>query len=464
MSPIPFLSAILIFFTSATTSFASADDYNILSAYQVLQQYGFPQGLLPKGVTGYELNRDTGEFSAHWNGTCKFNLEGSYSLEYKSTISGIISKERLKNLKGVSVKVLFFWLNIVEVVRDGDELQFSVGIASANFPIDNFEESPQCGCGLNLLEGYDFPVGLLPNGVLGYKLDNFTGTFFAYLNGSCSFTVDSYELKYNPIIAGKITSNKLYYLSGIEVKIAFFWLKIVSVTRNNDELEFSVGFASANFDVSNFEESPTCGCGFDCVGYGNAAMKGTTKLSNRLVSFSSKNRKTRIETMSHTAILIAVAVAVVMLSQLVTSSPDVEDKRSAYEVLQDFDLPMGILPKGVNSYELDRSNGRFYAHFNGSCSFSLEGSYQLKYKSTISGYISKDKLTKLTGVSVKVLFLWLNIVEVVRDGNDLEFSVGLASASFSIDNFFECPQCGCGLNCNNGQVRKLKFNPSVSSI
>ncbi|KAM6540929.1 hypothetical protein CsatB_005376 [Cannabis sativa] len=168
--------------------------------------------------------------------------------------------------------------------------------------------------------------------------------------------------------------------------------------------------------------------------------------------------------MSHTAILIAVAVAVVMLSQLVTSSPDVEDKRSAYEVLQDFDLPMGILPKGVNSYELDRSNGRFYAHFNGSCSFSLEGSYQLKYKSTISGYISKDKLTKLTGVSVKVLFLWLNIVEVVRDGNDLEFSVGLASASFSIDNFFECPQCGCGLNCNNGQVRKLKFNPFVSSI
>ncbi|XP_030486487.2 uncharacterized protein LOC115703128 isoform X2 [Cannabis sativa] len=113
-----------------------------------------------------------------------------------------------------------------------------------------------------VLEGYDFPVGLLPKGVLGYKLDNFTG---------------------------KITSNKLYYLSGIEVKIAFFWLKIVSVTRNNDELEFSVGFASANFDVSNFEESPTCGCGFDCVGYGNAAMKDTTKLSNRLVSFSYLN-------------------------------------------------------------------------------------------------------------------------------------------------------------------------------
>ncbi|XP_062088906.1 uncharacterized protein At5g01610-like isoform X2 [Humulus lupulus] len=154
--------------------------------------------------------------------------------------------------------------------------------------------------------------------------------------------------------------------------------------------------------------------------------------------------------MSPTAILFVVIV--VMLSPVATSSSDGEGKRSAYEVLQDYDLPIGILPKGVNSYELDRGNGKFHAYFNDSCSFSLEGSYQLKYKSTITGVISKDKLTKLTGVSVKVFFLWLNIVEVVRDGSDLEFSVGLASASFSIDNFFECPQCGCGLNCNNGQA------------
>ncbi|XP_062088919.1 uncharacterized protein LOC133795485 [Humulus lupulus] len=77
-----------------------------------------------------------------------------------------------------------------------------------------------------VLEGYDFPVGLLPSGVLGYKLDNST--------------------------AGKITNNKLYYLSGIEVKVAIFWLSLVSVTRNNDELEFSVGLANTDFPVSNF--------------------------------------------------------------------------------------------------------------------------------------------------------------------------------------------------------------------
>ncbi|GMI83576.1 hypothetical protein like AT4G02360 [Hibiscus trionum] len=80
----------------------------------------------------------------------------SYELSYKSTIQGVISPGKLSNLKGVSVKVLFFWLNIVEVVHGGDEMQFSVGIASANFPIDNFYESSQCGCGFdcNRLNGF----------------------------------------------------------------------------------------------------------------------------------------------------------------------------------------------------------------------------------------------------------------------------------------------------------------------
>lgn len=119
-----------------------------LSAYDVLQQYGFPPGLLPKGVTGYALNRETGQFSAYLEGSCSFNIE-SYTLKYKSTISGVISNRKLSNLKGVTVKVLILWLNIVEVVRDGDELDFSVGIASANFGVENFLESPQCGCGFD---------------------------------------------------------------------------------------------------------------------------------------------------------------------------------------------------------------------------------------------------------------------------------------------------------------------------
>ncbi|XP_050235564.1 uncharacterized protein LOC126685683 [Mercurialis annua] len=145
---------------------------------------------------------------------------------------------------------------------------------------------------------------------------------------------------------------------------------------------------------------------------------------------------------------------------------DTSDAQSAYEALAGYGFPIGILPKGVVSYELDRTTGSFRANFNGSCSFALEGSYQLKYKSTITGYVSDRKLTQLRGVSVKVLFLWLNIVEVSRSGDNLYFSVGITSASFPLDNFYVCPQCGCGLDCDNvGKLSKIRrSNPFVSSI
>lgn len=163
--------------------------------------------------------------------------------------------------------------------------------------------------------------------------------------------------------------------------------------------------------------------------------------------------------------LTTVFTVFLFLSAVATSSPATitDDAATVYDALEDFNFPVGLIPKGAVGYDLDQTTGKFHAYLNGSCSFSLEGSYELRYKSTIGGYISKNRLTSLTGISVKILFLWLNIVEVVRSGNNLEFSVGIASASFPLDNFFECPQCGCGLDCVNGQVRKFKLNPFVSS-
>lgn len=159
---------------------------------------------------------------------------------------------------------------------------------------------------------------------------------------------------------------------------------------------------------------------------------------------------------------ITAILFLLLLSPPITSSAA---PPTAYEVLAGYDFPSGILPQGITGYELDESTGKFRAFLNGSCSFSLEGSYQLSYKSTISGVISRDKLTELNGVTVKVLFFWLNIVEVVRNGDDLDFSVGIASASFPLDNFFVSPRCGCGLDCDDDEfrVRKIKLGNLLAS-
>ncbi|XP_030532825.1 uncharacterized protein LOC115742577 [Rhodamnia argentea] len=91
---------------------SSAGEEGSPSAYEVLQSYGFPVGLLPKGIMGYELDEATGEFTASLNGTCSFTLENSYQLKYERSIEGVIERERLRRLKGVNVKVTVVWLSI----------------------------------------------------------------------------------------------------------------------------------------------------------------------------------------------------------------------------------------------------------------------------------------------------------------------------------------------------------------
>ncbi|KAG8389505.1 hypothetical protein BUALT_Bualt02G0236400 [Buddleja alternifolia] len=291
------------------------------------------------------------------------------------------------------------------------------------------------------LQKYNFPVGLLPKGATGYSLNQATGEFSAYLNGSCSFTLEnSYELKYKPVIKGVISEGRLQKLSGVSVKVVVMWLNIVEVKRNNDNLEFSVGFTSAIFPVDNFEECPQCGCGLDCVG--GRSSNEVEKSCHSAVAMSPL-----------TCLLLAISVTIISASPEAVAAAD---SPTVYEALETYGFPVGLLPKGVTSYELDSATGKFTVHLNKSCSFTIDG-YNLNYKTKISGTISTNRIKNLNGIQVKVLLFWVNIIEVTKDGDELELSVGIASADFPMDSFVESPQCGCGFDCVNGGKRSAKF-------
>ena len=126
-----------------------------MTAYEMLEKYGFPKGILPEGVTSYTL-RDDGSFDVHLagRGNCDFAVDGGYLLDYRRIISGKLdpSAGAIKELRGVSVKVFFVWLSIGEVVKGENSLSFFVGPFSASFPLANFLECPRCRCGVNCAE------------------------------------------------------------------------------------------------------------------------------------------------------------------------------------------------------------------------------------------------------------------------------------------------------------------------
>ncbi|XP_071687114.1 uncharacterized protein [Rutidosis leptorrhynchoides] len=118
------------------------------TAYEVIQDYGFPVGLLPSSVKSYDLNRETGEFMVTLRDKCSFPFDG-YDVKFKEVFSGVIKIDKLTKLKGISAGKFWVSMDIVEATRLGDEVDFSAGVFSLGFDVEDFEKSPQCGCGFD---------------------------------------------------------------------------------------------------------------------------------------------------------------------------------------------------------------------------------------------------------------------------------------------------------------------------
>jgi hypothetical protein len=110
----------------------------------MLEGFGFPRGILPVGVTGYKYRPSDGAFEVYLDGDCEFEVDGRYRLTYRRTISGNVEGGSIRNLGGVSVRMFLFNLGVDRVVME--HLMFYVGPLSQAFPVDGFEESPECRC------------------------------------------------------------------------------------------------------------------------------------------------------------------------------------------------------------------------------------------------------------------------------------------------------------------------------
>ncbi|KAF8658055.1 hypothetical protein HU200_059519 [Digitaria exilis] len=145
--PILLLLLLLAAAAMAADAAAGVNETSSPTAYEMLEKYNFPRGILPAGVQGYELRAD-GSFEVYFPRTCEFLLARTWLVRYETSVSGKVADGKLTALQGISVKVVFFWVGVAEVDRAGENLSFYIGPVAKSFPLGVFAESPRC-------RGYD---------------------------------------------------------------------------------------------------------------------------------------------------------------------------------------------------------------------------------------------------------------------------------------------------------------------
>uniref|UniRef100_A0A0D9Z8F4 Uncharacterized protein n=1 Tax=Oryza glumipatula TaxID=40148 RepID=A0A0D9Z8F4_9ORYZ len=138
--------------------------------------------------------------------------------------------------------------------------------------------------------------------------------------------------------------------------------------------------------------------------------------------------------MAHRLLLIILAASILHTASSAT----------VYDVLQQNNLPRGLIPQGVTSYVL-HPDGHLEVTLPGECNFAVTvgGSpYKFRFDSKFVGFIKSGSISEVNGVRVQVKYAFEAIIQVDHAGNQLTFKVGTSSISFPISDFTSSPVCG----------------------
>ncbi|KAL6660541.1 hypothetical protein ACP70R_001576 [Stipagrostis hirtigluma subsp. patula] len=133
------LVALTLLFVFTALPVIALDNSTTLTAYEMLEQYEFPRGILPEGVTGYVLRPD-GSLEVYLQGDCNLHA-GKTKIHYSSRIAGNIQSRLIHGLEGVKVKMEFSWIGIDQVDRADNQVYFHHGMFSKSFAIEKFANS-----------------------------------------------------------------------------------------------------------------------------------------------------------------------------------------------------------------------------------------------------------------------------------------------------------------------------------
>jgi hypothetical protein len=140
-------------------------------------------------------------------------------------------------------------------------------------------------------------------------------------------------------------------------------------------------------------------------------------------------------------VLVAIALMAASILQGVSSKLPEYAITTAYDVLEQNNLPQGLFPLGIQSYELN-AGGAFVVTLPGECNFLVtlaEKKIKFRFDSSVSGTIKSGSISRLSGAKILVEFALRGFNQVNRAGNLLNFHL----ENSVIRSYIPC-QCLCG--------------------
>ncbi|KAG6502197.1 hypothetical protein ZIOFF_042086 [Zingiber officinale] len=115
-------------------------------------------------------------------------------------------------------------------------------------------------------------------------------------------------------------------------------------------------------------------------------------------------------------------------------------------LLRSYGLPAGLLPKAVDSFDLDAASGLLEVRLRGACyaRYGGGGGDLAYFDSVVSGNLSYGALGEVVGWSQEELFLWFPVKGILVDdpaSGVILFDIGMAHKQLSASVFEDPPDC-----------------------
>ncbi|KAG6549152.1 hypothetical protein Mapa_009378 [Marchantia paleacea] len=100
-----------------------------------------------------------------------------------------------------------------------------------------------------------------------------------------------------------------------------------------------------------------------------------------------------------------------------------ESMKKAVALMEQFGLPLGLLPlEDVQELGFVESTGYMWITQKKKVEHTFKLiSKQVSYAEEVKGYVEKGKIRKLSGVKAKELFLWVPVIDITVDGDQITF-------------------------------------------